>query len=72
MAIDANIESALAARRADTLAKLGNSARASESQRGRKSVDSIVDRAYNAVPERKADDDTPFDPRRGRKLNISV
>jgi hypothetical protein len=71
MAIDSNLESALAARRADTLSKLGNSARASESQRARKSVDGFVDRAYGAVPERK-DKDEPFDPRRGRKLNISV
>jgi|GEM_PF-3948539 len=70
MAIEPNVESALAARRADTLSKLGNSARASESQRVRKSVDGFVERAY-ADKDPKSEE-TPFDPRRGRKLNISV
>lgn len=77
MAITPDIQSALTARRADTLSKLDNAARASESQRARKSVDGFVDRAYTAASEPKRADpkkteDEPFDPRRGRKLNISV
>jgi hypothetical protein len=73
MAIEPNLESALSAQRSDLLNKLGNSAQASAQQQTRKATSHINEQAQNTrQAEVDKEDKKPLDPRRGRRLNISI
>ncbi len=73
MAIDPTVESALSAQRSSLLNKLGNSAQAAAQQQTRKATNHMNEQAqYTRPTEAEKEDKKPVDPRRGRRLNISI